>query len=99
MKGLEYPRVMVVINDSESGGFLFSYDKLFGVKEASQTDMKNQKEGKETVFDRTRRLFYVTCSRAKESLAIVLYSEEIERIKNTVIKNGWFSDEEIVVIS
>ena len=36
VKGLEFDRVMVIIDDSESKGFLFSYDKLFGVKELSE---------------------------------------------------------------
>ena len=33
VKGLEYPRVMVIIDDVEAKGFMFSYDKLFGSKE------------------------------------------------------------------
>ena len=33
VKGLEFDRVMVIIDDSEIRGFLFSYDKLFGVKD------------------------------------------------------------------
>ena len=41
VKGLEYPRVMVILDDEESRGFLFSYDKLFGSKELSATDKKN----------------------------------------------------------
>lgn len=35
VKGLEFDRVMVIIDDSEIKGFLFSYDKLFGVKDLS----------------------------------------------------------------
>ena len=99
VKGLEFPRVMVVIDDDESRGFLFSYDKLFGAKEPSNTDLVNKKEGRDNVFDRTQRLFYVTCSRAEKSLAIVLYSNETEKIKNTVIKNGWFSEKEIEILN
>lgn len=98
VKGLEFPRVMVIIDDSEARGFLFSYEKLFGAKEKTQTDIKNENEGKDTSIDRTRRLFYVICSRAKESLAIVAYSTMPELVKKHVINEGWFEESEIEII-
>ncbi|MCD6175781.1 MAG: ATP-dependent helicase [Planctomycetes bacterium] len=64
IKGLQFPRVMVILDDNEARGFMFSYDKLFGAKDPTSTDQKNAREGRETSIDRTRRLFYVTCSRA-----------------------------------
>ena len=57
VKGLEFDRVMVIIDDSEIKGFLFSYDKLFGVKDLSNVDLKNKENGKETSIERTQRLF------------------------------------------
>lgn len=98
VKGLEFPRVMVILNDEEAGGFLFSYEKLLGVTPASATDMKNESEGKDTSLSRTRRLLYVTCSRAEESLAIVVYSSQPEIAKDRVIEAGWLTAEEIVVL-
>jgi DNA helicase-2/ATP-dependent DNA helicase PcrA len=74
---------------------LFSYDKLFGSKELSQGDKKNMAEGKETGIDRTRRLFYVACSRAKESLAIVAYSDNPSIVEQNALKYGWFTKDEI----
>lgn len=99
VKGLEYPRVMVILDDEESRGFLFSYDKLFGAKELSERDIENLAEGKETGIDRTRRLFYVACSRAKESLAIVAYTDNPEIVKVNAMKYGWFEENEIEIIS
>lgn len=81
VKGLEFDRVMVIIDDSEIKGFLFSYDKLFGVKDLSNVDLKNKENGKETSIERTQRLFYVTCTRAKNSLAVVMYTNNPERVK------------------
>ena len=95
VKGREFPRVMVILDDDEARGFLFSYEKLFGVKALSAGDLKNQAEGKETGLDRTRRLFYVTCSRAKQSLAVVAYATDPESFKKKSIDNGWFMKEEI----
>jgi DNA helicase-2/ATP-dependent DNA helicase PcrA len=96
VKGLEFPRVMVILDDEDARGFLFSYDKLFGVTLPSDRDNKNKLEGRETGFDRTLRLFYVTCSRAKESLAIVIYSNNPDLLVSNVISNQWFKKEEIV---
>lgn len=98
VKGLEYDRVMVLIDDSDARGNWFSYDKLFGVAGKSENDIKNENEGKETVIDRTTRLFYVTCTRAKKSLAIVAYTDKPELLKRLVVANNWFSDGEIEIL-
>ncbi len=96
VKGLEFERVMVLMDDDEARGFLFGYDKLLGAKAPSAADIKNVQEGKETSIDRTRRLFYVTSSRARSSLALVAYSLEPSAIRAHVIKNEWFSADEIL---
>jgi len=98
VKGLEYPRVLVIIDDEESRGFLFKYDKLFGVSALSDNDKKNIKEGKETVMDRTRRLFYVACSRAKESLAIIAYTHHPASVRKNALDYGWFLADEIELV-
>lgn len=98
VKGLEFDRVMVIIDDSESKGFLFSYDKLFGVKDLSDRDKQNLSEGKETSVERTKRLFYVTCTRAKNSLAVVMYTNNPERVKTEAVSKKWFTENEIVTM-
>jgi DNA helicase-2/ATP-dependent DNA helicase PcrA len=97
VKGREFDRVMVLMDDAEARGFMFNYEKLFGVEAQSASDEKNIREGKETSLDRTRRLFYVTCSRARKSLAIVAYSSNPEIIRRNMIANGWFEKDEIIV--
>lgn len=85
VKGLEFPRVMVVMDDREARGFMFKYDKLFsGGADDAQTAS-------------TRRLFYVTCSRAERSLALVAYAENPERVRYQLLANGWLRSEEIFV--
>ena len=98
VKGLEFPRVMVVISDEEARGFLFNYDKLFGVKGKSKTDLDNEATGKETTIDRTRRLFYVTCSRAEQSLAVVYYAENPTASREALMHQGWFAEGEIEMV-
>ncbi|CRE94011.1 Uncharacterised protein [Yersinia enterocolitica] len=98
VKGLEYPRVMVVINDDEAGGFLFSYDKLLGVKEPTKTDRDNERDGKDNALARTRRLLYVTCSRAENSLAIVVYTPQPALAKRNVVAAGWLQESEVEIL-
>lgn len=98
VKGLEFPRVVVIIDDEEAKGFMFSYDKLFGTKDPSATDIKNEAEGNETGIDRTRRLFYVACSRAEKSLAIIAYSDNPNLVKRNAITYGWFEESEIEIL-
>lgn len=99
VKGLEFPRVMAIIDDSEMRGFLFSYDKLFGLKSKTATDINNEKEGKETGIDRTRRLFYVICSRAERSLAVLAYTDNPVALKTGLTGKGWFNDDEIIILA
>ena len=96
IKGLQFPRVMAIIDDNEAHGFMFSYDKLFGAKALTATDEKNRREAKETSIDRTRRLFYVTCSRAQQSLAVVVYTKEADKVARHMSDVGWLEDNEIV---
>ena len=100
VKGSEFTHVMVVMDDEQSGGNQISYDKLFGATELGDRDLENVQAGKETTIDRSLRLLYVTCSRARESLALVLWAENpTEALKFAREKSDWFVAEEIVDIS
>ena len=100
VKGSEFTHVMVVMDDKQAGGNQASYDKLFGAKQLSDVDMKNAKAGKETTIDRSLRLLYVTCSRARESLALVLWAERpTEALEFARHKGGWFAADEVVEIA
>lgn len=98
VKGLEFDRVMVVIDDNEAKGFMFSYEKLFEIKEKTKADLDNESTGSDTSISRTNRLFYVTCSRAKQSLAVVAYSQNPAKVKAYALSKGWFTENEIELI-
>lgn len=49
----------------------------------------------EDSITRTTRLFYVACTRAQKSLAIIAYTYDCEAVKATAMKNNWFEDDEI----
>jgi DNA helicase-2/ATP-dependent DNA helicase PcrA len=73
VKGAEFDRVLVVLDDDEGTHFQFSYEKYFGLKELSARDKKTLEEGGETGVERTRRLLYVCCTRARQDLVVVLF--------------------------
>ncbi len=98
VKGSEYSDVMVVMDDASAGGFLISYDKIFGGVDLSDTDRDNPGRGKETTIDRTLRLLYVTCSRARETLALVLWPSNPAAALVRIRENGWFSPDEVMEI-
>lgn len=98
VKGLEFPRVMVIADDAHTRfKGLASYETLFGVKPLGPDAQKKADKGDETTIERTRRLLYVTCTRAEESLALVLYSEAPDTIRRFLISNGWMAEEEVVM--
>ena len=71
------------------------------MKELTKTDKMHIEAGEESSVDRTQRLFYVTCMRAKESLeslAIVMYTSDSEKIRNQAISKGRFSEQEIILL-
>jgi ATP-dependent DNA helicase UvrD/PcrA len=82
------------MDDSEARGFMFSYEKLFGAKH----DLKRNNPDQETSIDRTRRLFYVTCSRAEDSLALIAYTSNPETVQKHVVQEGWFEKEETEIV-
>lgn len=98
VKGLEFERVLVIMDDTDAKGFLFSYEKLFGTKPLSDTDLKRAAAGEETGADRTRRLLYVTATRAERSLALVGYTDDPAALAIAVVNNGWFAADEVEVI-
>lgn len=90
IKGTEFPRVLVVLDDEEGTHTQFSYDKYLRIKPPSDRDLKNIQESKETVVDRTRRLFYVCCTRALTDLVVVLFSSEPELAEQRVLEANIF---------
>jgi len=91
IKGTEFPRVLVVLDDEEGSGHTqFSYEKYFGIRLPSPGDLSNLAEGKETSVHRTRRLFYVCCTRALTDLVVVMFSSDAAAAEHCVRDSGIF---------
>jgi DNA helicase-2/ATP-dependent DNA helicase PcrA len=87
--------VLVVLDDAESTHFQFSYEKCLGLKAPSENDQKHIDAGEETTVDRTRRLFYVCCTRALKDLAIILFTADPEQAAAHVRQLGLFEGDSI----
>lgn len=70
-KGSEFENVLVVIDDTAWRNY--SFDRYFS------NDRTNENQ-----YSRTRNLFYVTCSRAKNNLAVLALSELQENSKTRI---------------
>lgn len=97
VKGAEFPRVLVVLDDDEAKFSQYSYGKLFGLRALSDKDKSNVAEGKDNILERTRRLFYVCCSRATEDLVVVLFTEEPQQAVEAIRKVNVFPPDQVTV--
>lgn len=95
VKGAEFSRVLVVLDDEEGRHNQFSYGKLFGITPPSNTDQANLSQGNETTFDRTRRLLYVCCSRAEKDLAVVFFADDPAAAHAAISRFGIFPVDDI----
>lgn len=98
VKGAEFKRVLAVLDDEESDYNLFSYGKYFGITPLSARDEENLAQGTDSVLGRTRRLFYVCCSRAVQDLAVVLFVPDVVAAREAILGKGIFSAEEVRVL-
>ncbi|UFS72478.1 UvrD-helicase domain-containing protein [Geomonas sp. RF6] len=95
IKGAEFQRVLVLLDDEESHYTLFSYGKYFGIEPLSDKDQENIQDGVDSVVDRTRRLFYVCCSRAVQDLAVVLFVPDVRAATEALIARGYFERDDV----
>lgn len=89
---------MVVIDSLGAKGHTFDYEKLFGAKPLTKTDLAHIEAGEDNSIARTMRLFYVVCTRAKHSLAVVAYTMNPDKVKETCLNNEWFTESEISIM-
>jgi DNA helicase-2/ATP-dependent DNA helicase PcrA len=92
VKGAQFERVLVVIDDEEAGFHQYSYGKYLGYLPRSDSDEAKMVAGEETVIDRTRRLFYVCCSRAMMDLAVVVFVPDVAAARTAIVARNLFPE-------
>lgn len=78
-KGAEFPNVLVVLDNGKWNQYNFKY--LF------------ERNGTDTVRQRSEKIFYVCCTRAKERLAVFFPNPNTEVIQTAV---SWFGEDNVV---
>jgi DNA helicase-2/ATP-dependent DNA helicase PcrA len=87
--------VLVIADDDEGTHNQFSYDKYFGIKPLSDRDHISMAAGNETQIERTRRLFYVCCTRAMTDLAVILFTADVAAAEKAVRAMNLFPKDQI----
>jgi DNA helicase-2/ATP-dependent DNA helicase PcrA len=80
-KGAEFDNVLVIL---DNGGWNnYNFGNLF------------LQAGSETVLDRTRKIFYVCCTRSKENLAVFFHNPDAQVITKA---EEWFGEDNVIDI-
>lgn len=88
VKGAEFDRVIVVMDEEESDYNLYDFEQLFGVREMSAEDRKKMENGEDTGWSRTLRLLYVSCTRARRGLVLAFFVGDPEHAVAQVLATG-----------
>ena len=82
IKGAEFNNVFVILDNGKWNKYNFKY--LF-----------ENTVGKESIIERTRKMFYVSCSRAKNNLIVYYNNPSIEVLNKA---RQWFGDKNLIKI-
>jgi len=96
VKGAEFDRVLVVMDEEESDFNLYNYEKYFGITPLSSNDQKKIDAGEDNILARTRRLLYVCCTRAKRDLVLVLFTTDESSAREKVKSSGLMPEDSIM---
>ncbi|MEW6370122.1 MAG: UvrD-helicase domain-containing protein [Pseudomonadota bacterium] len=99
VKGAQFDRVIVVMDEEESDYNLYDYEELFGIKEISADDRKKMENGEDTGWNRTLRLLYVSCTRAKRGLVLAFFVHDPEAAVAHVLASGILPNDAVLTCS
>ena len=98
IKGAEFNKVLVEVDDKTGTYRQYSYKKYFEYVPLSITAQSGQQADEPSIISRTRRLFYVCCSRARTGLVVAIFCDDTERMKKTIIKRDFFKRSDVHVL-
>lgn len=93
VKGAEFDRVLVVMDEEESDFNLYNYEKYFRIAPLSANDEQKLNAGEDNVLARTRRLLYVCCTRAKRDLVLALFTADEAAAREKVKQSDLLPDD------
>lgn len=92
VKGEQYEKVMVVIDDIGSAWTQYSFSALL-------TPKTSKKDAKDTQLKRSRNLAYVCFSRALVDLRIAFFTPNAKEAAKELVENGYFKESQVEVMA
>lgn len=96
VKGAQFDRVLVVMDEEENDYRLYDYEKVLGDAQASAADRAAFANGEDNTWSRTLRLLYVCCTRAKRGLALVFFVADPGATATHIVASGIFPDGSVI---
>ena len=88
VKGAQFERVMVVMDEEESDYRTYNYERVFVSAEARAADRARALGGDENTWSRTLRLLYVCCTRAQRGLVLTFFVADPTTTLENVVASG-----------
>lgn len=88
VKGAQFERVIVVMDEEESDYRTYNYERVFASAEARTADRARAQGGDENTWSRTLRLLYVCCTRAQRGLVLMLFVADPAATLENVVASG-----------
>lgn len=73
VKGAQFDRVVVVMDEEESEYRTYNYERVFAGADARAADHARAQAGDDNTWSRTLRLLYVCCTRARRGLVLTFF--------------------------
>jgi len=96
VKGAQFDRVLVVMDEEESDYNLYDYEKVLSEKQASADDRRAFETGEDNTWSRTLRLLYVCCTRAKRGLALAFFVANPAATAAHIVASGVFPKNSVI---
>ncbi len=88
VKGAQFDRVIVVMDEEESDYRTYNYERVFASADARAADRARAQQGDENTWSRTLRLLYVCCTRARRGLVLTFFVADPAAILENVVASG-----------
>jgi DNA helicase-2/ATP-dependent DNA helicase PcrA len=96
VKGAQFDRVLMVIDEEENDYRLYDYEKVLGDAQASAADRAAFANGEDNTWSRTLRLLYVCCTRAKRGLSLVFFVAAPDVTSAHIVASGIFPEGSVI---
>lgn len=88
VKGAQFDRVIVVMDEEESDYRTYNYERVFASADARAADRARAQDGDENTWSRTLRLLYVCCTRARRGLVLTFFVADPAATLENVVASG-----------